>query len=65
MGGEGLKRIDFGSDILTASNKDTPQNISYYIELKSLVQFDEANQDKLTICPCCLFSSTSFFHQKG
>ena len=37
MGGEGLKRIDFGSDILTASNKDTPQNISYYIELKSLV----------------------------
>ena len=37
MGGKGLKGIDFGSDILTACNKDTPQNISDYIELKSLV----------------------------
>ena len=24
MGGEGLKRIDFGSDIITTCNKDTP-----------------------------------------
>ena len=63
MRGKGLRRIDFGSDILTASNKDTPENISDYIELKSLVQFNEANQGKLTGYLCVLFASANFFHQ--
>ena len=39
----------FKSDLLTSPNKDTPKYISEHIELKSLVYFNEAKPDKLTI----------------